>query len=110
MGEPSKTTPVRKRRRAISPESRELQIAAAAYDLAEQQILDGTASSQIITQFLKIGSTRERYELERLRRENELLKKKAENLESTIRSEELYEKAIAAMRTYAGYGGEEDYD
>lgn len=110
MGDPSKTTALPKRRRALSPENRELQIAAAAYDLAERQIREGTASSQVLSHFLKIGSTRERYEIERLKRENELLKKKAENLESTVRSEELYEKAIQAMRTYSGYGGEESYD
>lgn len=75
----------------------------AAVDLAEQQIRDGTASAQVITHFLKLGSTRERLEQERLRRENILLGAKAEAMESAKRMEELYSEAILAMRSYAGH-------
>lgn len=73
-----------------------------AIDLAEQQIQSGTASSQVITHFLKLGSSREQLEQERVRHENELLKVKRESLESAARVEELYSKAIESMRMYQG--------
>lgn len=73
-----------------------------AHDLAERQIREGTASSQVITHFLKLGSTRERLEQQRLEHENELTRVKIESLESQQRMEELYGAAIKAMRSYAG--------
>jgi hypothetical protein len=73
-----------------------------AIDLAEQQIRNGTASSQVITHFLKLGSTREKLEQERLEHENELTKVKIEAIESQKRVEELYKEALDAMRSYAG--------
>jgi acyl-CoA thioesterase len=87
---------------AITEESREGQLVSQAIDLAEQQIREGTASSQVITHFLKLGSTREKLEQERLRRENELLRSKVEAMASAKRVEELYAEALKAMRTYAG--------
>lgn len=93
-------------RPALTPESREQQVIAAAMNLAEQQILDGTASSQVITHFLKLGSMREQLEREKLENENAVLRAKAEALESSKHSEELYEKALNAMRTYSGQGDE----
>src|SRR3954447_6762454 len=90
------------RRPATTPEGREHQVVSQAIDLAERQIQEGTASSQVITHFLKLGSSREQLEQERVRHENELLKVKRESLESAKRVEELYEKAIGAMRQYQG--------
>lgn len=90
------------RRPATTPEQREQQVVSQAIDLAEQQIASGTASSQVITHFLKLGSSREQLEQERVRHENELLKVKRESLESAKRVEELYEKAIESMRMYQG--------
>lgn len=87
---------------AMTPEARENQLVSLAYDAAERQIREGTASSQVISHFLKLGSTRERLEQERLMREVELLEKKAESMASAKRVEELYEGAIAAMRSYGG--------
>lgn len=87
---------------ATTPEARENQLIASAVDLAEQQILAGTASSQVLTHFLKLATTRERLEQERLRRENVLLEKKAEALESTKHLESLFEDAIEAMKSYQG--------
>ena len=95
--------PVRRRRRpGTTPEARENQLVALAVDRAEQQIRDGTASAQVITHFLKLGSTREFLEQERLRHENELLEAKREAIASAQRVEELYKTALDAMRTYAG--------
>ena len=106
------TTNKVKRRAAMSPEARENQLISEAVDLAEEQIINGTASSQVITHFLKLGSMKERLEREKLQNENELLKAKVKNLESAERSEEMYRKVINAMREYSGNGidYDEDYD
>lgn len=97
-------TPTSRPRRppATTPEGRENQLISAAVDLAETQILNGTASSQVITHYLKLGTTRERLEQERLRRENILLEKKSEALESGKHLEELFDRAISAMKSYQG--------
>ena len=87
---------------ATTPEARENQLIAAAVDLAEQQIRTGKASSQVITHYLKLGTTRERLEQDRIKQENELLKAKVENLASAGRIEDLYRNALKAMRAYSG--------
>lgn len=87
---------------AQTPEDRESQLIALATNLAEQQLRDGTASSQVITHYLKLGTTRERIEREILEKQKELISAKTENLQSAKRVEELYEKAIEAMREYQG--------
>jgi hypothetical protein len=87
---------------ATTPEGRENEMVSAAIDLAEEQIINGTASSQVITHFLKLGSTRERLEQQRLEHENELTRVKIEALESQKRVEELYLEALTAMRSYSG--------
>lgn len=91
-----------RRRPATTPEGRENQLIAKAVDLAERQLQDGTASSQVITHYLKLASSREKLEQERLREEVGLLKAKAEAMASAKRVEELYVQALDAMRSYAG--------
>lgn len=86
----------------MTPEGRENQLISLAVDLAEKQLLEGTASAQVITHYLKLGTTKEKLEKEKLEAENELLRAKAENLSSQKRTEELYENAIKAMRVYVG--------
>lgn len=98
------------RRPATTPEGREHQLVSQAVDLAEQQIRSGTASSQVLTHFLKLGSTRERLEQERLEHENELTRVKIDALESQKRVEELYMEALTAMRSYAGELPPPDFD
>ena len=93
-----------KRAPATTPEGRENQLISAAIDLAERQIREGTASSQVITHYLKLGTTREQLEKEKIRNENQLLQARVEALASTRRMEELYEEAIQAMRSYSGTG------
>jgi TRAP-type uncharacterized transport system substrate-binding protein len=73
-----------------------------AVERAEQQLRDGTASAQVITHYLKLGTSRERLEQERLRRENRLLEAKVDAIASAQRVEELYGQALAAMRSYSG--------
>lgn len=92
-------------RPALTPESRENQLIALSVDLAERQLREGTASSQVITHFLKLGSTKNQLELEKIRHENALLEAKTKSLESAKRVEELYENALNAMKDYSGHGG-----
>ena len=94
---------------ALTPEARENQMISLAVDFAEKQLMEGTASSQVITHYLKLATTRERLEKEKLERENELLKAKTEAMESQKRIEELYSEALNAMRNYSGLGGD-DYE
>ena len=98
----------RKIRPALTPEARENQMIALAVDLVEQRLLDGTASSQETTHFLKLGSMKNRLEMEKLQEENRLLKARTEALQSAKRVEELYSAAIKAMRRYSGQGGDDD--
>lgn len=91
-----------RRRPATTLEGRENQLISKAMDLAERKIEDGTASSQEVTHFLKLGSSRELLEQERLRHENELTLVKIEAQKAHTRIEELYGEAIKAMRNYAG--------
>lgn len=105
----SNPTPTRKMRPALSVEAREGQLVSLAVDLAEQQLRDGTASSQVITHYLKLGSTREKLERERLIEENKLLKAKTEQLQSQKRMDELYADAIKAMKNYGGQGDSDEY-
>lgn len=93
---------------ATTPEAREKQLIAMAYDAAEEQILGGKATSQLLTHFLKLGSSREDLEKQRLMKENELLSAKVEELGSSKRTEELYREALKAMRSYSGHPMDDD--
>lgn len=97
-------------RPAISPEARENQLISAAYDLAERQILEGTASSQVITHFLKMGSERNRAEISGVLAKNDLMYAKVESIKTTKRIEELYGEAIEQFKRYAGVDEEDLYD
>ena len=103
QGEPRKIRP------ATNPEAREKQLIALAVDFVEQRLLDGTASSQETTHFLKLGSMKNRLEMEKLQEENRFLKAKTEALQSAKRVEELYSEAISAMRRYSGNGDSDEY-
>lgn len=87
---------------ATTPEARENQLISAAVELASKQLADGTASAQVITHYLKLGSSREKLEQERLAEEVGLLKAKAENMQSMARAEGLMAEALNAFRSYSG--------
>ena len=106
----SKKTVNRKRAPAKTPEARENQLVALAIDVAEKQLLDGTASSQVITHYLKLGSTKDRVEKDILLEKKELLKAKTEAMQSSKRVEELYKTALDAMRMYSGNNTLDDDD
>lgn len=103
MAKVKSSTETNKRiRPALTPEARENQLISLAVDLAEKQLIEGTASSQVISHYLKLGSTKERLEKEKLEEENKLLRARTEALQSAKRIEELYSNAISAMRKYSG--------
>ena len=103
-----------KRRRlppAKTPEARENQLISLAMDIAEERMLDGTASNTLICHYLKLGSTKERLEKEMMEKQMRNLDAKTESIEGFKRIESLYSDAIEAMRRYSGQAsGDEEYD
>ena len=97
--------PARRRAPAKTPEARENQLIAAAVDLAEKQILDGTVSSQVLSIYLKYASTQHALEQENLRLQNELLAVKRDAIANAETTETLYREALDAMRAYQGNPG-----
>ncbi len=102
---PKTVKKVDKRKRqppATSPEARENQLIALAVDLAEKQLSEGTASAQVITHYLKLGTTKERLEKEKMMMETEMLRVKTEAIQSQKRTDEMYAEALNAMKAYSG--------
>lgn len=93
-------------RPALTPEAREAQMIALATDCAEKQMREGKASSQVIVHYLKLGTQRNKLELEKLKRETELLSAKTTSIQSAEKVEKLYQEAMAAMRSYSGQDSE----
>lgn len=89
-------------RPASTPEAKEQQMISYAVDLAEKQLREGTASSQVITHYLKLGTTAHKLELEILERQKELITAKTDDLKNRKKMDELYEAAIVAMKKYSG--------
>lgn len=106
---PSSSTTIKKRRPAIGTEARENQMISYAMDLAEQRLLDGTASSQEVVHFLKLGSSKYQREMEKLEEENKLLRAKTKAYDTNEEIKALYEDALKAMRNYAGQGDADEY-
>lgn len=111
----SGSTSTQRLRPALTPEARENQLISLAIDLVEQRLLDGTASSQETTHFLKLAANKEKYRLEqeKLRVETELAQAKAQALRDQADMKTLYTDAIAAMRRYSGHSSdyeEDEYD
>jgi hypothetical protein len=102
--------PRAKIRPALTPEARENQLISLAIDLVEQRLLDGTASSQETTHFLKLATNKAKLERERFELENELIKAKTQALRDQADMKTLYANAIAAMRRYGGHNSEFDED
>ena len=101
---------MKKSRPAISPEAREMQLISKAYDLAEKQLTEGTASSQVIAHFLKLGTTRAELEKEKLRIENRKTEAQIKSLQNADEMDKKIEKVLKAMRNYQGYGDPDEYD
>lgn len=97
-------------RPALSPEARENQLINLAVDLAERQLRDGSASSQVITHFLKQSTVKAQLELEKLRIENRKTEAQIKSIENADEMKALYENALKAMRNYQGYGEPDEYE
>lgn len=106
----NESQPKRRRAPATTPDARENQLISLAVDLAEKQLMDGTASSQVISHYLKLGSSKERLEKEILEKQKELITAKTESIHSAKRVEDLYKNALKAMKSYSGRGGDEEDD
>ena len=87
---------------AKTPEAREQQLISLAVDLAEKQLTEGTASTAVISHYLKLASSREKLEQAKLAKESHLMQAKIDSIESGARVEELYSGAIKAMSEYQG--------
>lgn len=110
IAKPNASNSRQRTRPALTPEARENQLISLAIDLVEQRLIDGTASSQETTHFLKLASSKSRIEKEILEKQKDLITAKTEALQTAKRVEELYANAISAMRRYSGHGDEdEDY-
>lgn len=90
------------RRPALTPEARENQLIAEAIDLVEQRMLNGTASSQETTHFLKLGSTKAQYEKEVLKMQRDLMQAKIDNIKSYEKNEEFQQQVIEMFKKYSG--------
>lgn len=99
----------RKVRPALSPESRENQLISLATDLVEKRLIEGTASAQETTHFLKLATSKYVVEKEILENKKELIKAQTQSLQSSQKIEELYTNALNAMKSYSGQS-EEDND
>ena len=93
---------------AMTPEDKEDELILLATNLAAERLRDGTASNQLIAELIRLGTTKERLQKEKLRRENEMLRAKTEAIEAQKHTDEMYKKALDAMRSYAGFGNIED--
>ena len=100
----------RRQKPSLDPEVRENQLISYAIDLVEQRLLDGTASSQETTHFLKLATRESMLKNKLLETQAELAIAKKEALQSQKHSEELFEEAIKAFRNYSGQGDPDEYD
>lgn len=105
--EDSSKSPRRMMRPALSPEARENQMISLAVDLAEKQLMEGTASSQVITHFLKLGTTNAKIEKEILKNQSELVKAKTKSIKNAEENSKMYKEALEAMKRYSGRGGDD---
>lgn len=96
-------------RPALTPEARQNQLIALATDLVEKRLIEGTASSQETTHFLKLATQEAKLKVKILEKQEELISAKTESIKSSQRTEELYRDAIIAMRKYSGGGTDEDF-
>lgn len=110
MAKAKGTKSTSKRRPPLSPEARENLMISLAMDQAEEELRNGTASSQVVTHFLKLGSSKAELEREKLAMETEMMKAKTESIQSQKKMDELYTQAINAMKKYSGNGDDDDYE
>lgn len=105
---------VKEKRRKIpparTPEQRESQLINLAMENAERQMMEGTASSQVITHFLKLGTAKYQYEIDKLKTDRDLGQAKIDSIHRQENTDEKYQEALEAFRLYSGEEYEDDYD
>lgn len=89
-----KTTP------PLSDKDHEAKLISLTLQMAEQQLIDGTASSQVMTHFLRLGSIRSKVELEKLRLENNLLTEKIQSEKMGQQLKEMFQDVMESLRDY----------
>lgn len=89
-------------RPALTLEASETENIALAINEAKRQLMNHTASSQVIVHYLRLGTVERELELEKMRRENELLEAKTKSIRDSARSSESSERALAAFKRYSG--------
>lgn len=99
----------KKRRPALDPKAREDQLISLANDVAEQQMLDGTVSSQVLTHYLKLGTAKAKLELKLLEKEEALIDAKINKMESEETSDKMYQEVLEALKIYNGMGDPDEY-
>lgn len=85
-----------------TPEGRQNILINLAINLAEKQLRDGSASSQLISHFLKLATVRDQLEIAKLESDITLSKAKVKAIENSSKMEELLSEAISAMKDYGG--------
>jgi hypothetical protein len=85
------------------------QLTGLAVDLAEQQLRDGTASSQVITHFLKYATKEKEIELQILERQRDLITAKTDQINSQREDDIDYKEVVRAIKGYQGRGDQDDY-
>lgn len=106
---PTKTSKSsRKPRTFKTKEAREQYLQNLAMEVAEEKMLNGTASSQIICHFLNLATQKAELEREKVKADVELQKAKVDALESQKTSEELYGQVINALKKYKGISDDDE--
>lgn len=100
MGKVSSSKSTRKTRPSLNPDARENLLISLATDVAEEQLRNGTASAQVIVHYLKLGSAKARLEKQLLAEQVDLVKAKTNAYKASEHADEMYEKAISAMKSY----------
>lgn len=95
---------------AMTPEDQEDLLISLAVDVAVERLRNGTASNQLVSEIIKLGTVKERLTREKLQRENEMLKAKTEAIEASKNNGEMYIQAIKAMKIYSGIQDVDDED
>jgi len=95
--------PIRKtgpRPKFKNQEAREKYLIGLAYDLVEERLLNGTATSQETVHFLRMGSAKEQRDAKLEEMQIELMKAKKEALDSQKNIERMLEEGFAAYTSY----------
>ena len=95
---------------ALTEEALENKMIMKAYEVVYQRMCDGTVTAPELVHFLRLGSTKEREDRDFLNKRKELLEAKTKAINESKNIEELYSKAIEAMKSYSPTQSEDEED